>query len=189
MNISIETILNVVSVITTLVLAIVAVCSLKQNEKMRKDLIKPNIVVSFKTNKVDGLYCLAFKNYGSSPAIDIRVKVNETYKSNVSVIHIDEECLSDKLAKLEKYAFFLSPGQEQIIPLGFFSHFDKLSEIPLSIEISYFDIWKKKNLFKTEMDLKGYGVFFLRRDDMDLIASSMQGIKKELSSISKYLKR
>lgn len=187
--ISSEVILSGINMLLTLALAIAAFVSINQNMKMRKDMVKPNIVPSFETNQMGGLYCLVIRNYGSSSAIDVSVKADKDFLKIAENIDLGDRKLIERFQTLESKKFVIAPTQKLIFLLGTAVNFSELIQAPLKLEISYNDIWGQKHTTNHEIDFDGYGVFLSSNDEMDIIATSLRNIKSDIEKIRKEISR
>lgn len=133
--ISSEVILSGINMLLTLALALAAFVSINQNRKMRKDMVKPNIVPSFETNQMGGLYCLVIRNYGSSSAIDVSIKADKDFLKIVENIDLGDRKLIERFQTLESKKFVIAPTQKLVFLLGTAVNFSEISQSPLNLKL------------------------------------------------------
>ena len=178
-------ILNAIYVFLTLVLAIVAIVSMRQNQQLRKDMIKPNIIPSIETNQMGGLICLVFRNYGGTPARDIKVRISDVFRNSLLDCGKFGEELLDGLDRLSELQFLLVPNQKELCALGGAPNFKNISKVPLDLEIEYIDVFGKVIREEFSIDINGYGLFLTKNNDMDTIATSLSRINDNMKKIIK----
>ena len=158
----------------------------KENEKFRKELKKPFIVLDIDNSNPPFYYCV-IKNLGNGPAKNVKFKIDPDIpygkESNIKLSDIP----------LFKNLQFIPPNKEIRFFLG--SALQEIKGKPLwkykfSIQVRYEDIFKEYHEDKYEIDLSAYE-YLLRetRRDLNDFYKILGEIKKIFNEIKDSIKK
>lgn len=128
-----------------------------------------------------GLAVLCIENYGKQIANNVEIRISSEFVENMS-----DEGSKSRIQELCKSSFTLGIGRKWYACLGSHLELDKLSEVPLTIDISYSDR-QGKHKESTAIDLKQYLWSMIydsstedAKQELSKMAKTMQAIEKKL---------
>lgn len=121
-----------------------------------------------------GLAVLCIENHGKQIANNVEIRISKEFVDNIS-----DEGSKTRVQELCKSSFTLGIGRKWYACLGSHLELGKLSEVPLSIDISYSDR-QGEHKESTSIDLKQY-LWSMMYD------STVEDAKQELSKIAKTM--
>lgn len=136
------------------------------------DSQRPFVIVHFESIR-NGLFCLVIENMGPVTATNIKIRINEEFINNLNT-NLDSDSTTD-LSCLKEQPLTLVSHQRLFYKLGSVVDFDKISSVPLVIDISYSEKYKDH----IETDLKNTGQSLLYNSDLEDIACSLKKLQEQ----------
>lgn len=137
---------------------------------------RPNVTIHFDIIR-SGLLCFIIENEGTSPAHNVRIKINKDFLEGMN-----DEVDKNRLENLESSELYLASKQKMYILLGGQPEFSKLAQNVAEIDILY-DEYEEH----TTIDLNQYGMFLVYSSPLEDISQYMKKIKENDEKFHKSL--
>ena len=130
---------------------------------------RPKVTIHFEVIR-SGLLCFVIENEGTSPAHNVKIKINKNFLNGV-----DEEIDRNRLEQIANSEMYLASKQKIYILLGGQPQFSNLAQNIAEIDISY-DGYEDH----TSIDLNQYGMLLVYSSPLEDISQHMKKMKEIL---------